>query len=88
MATGKIETGELLNNDFHEVPLNLYNMTGTIVNWMTYRLYKNVFEFGGSARVSTTARTGGNPGFYFYIPNNRELVSTFSLFAGTCLCSG
>ena len=63
---GKIVTEtDFSNNEYYGLSLTLYHIEGTISIGFTYRIWKNIFEFGGTARVNVTARTGGNPGFTF-----------------------
>lgn len=83
MASGTVHImSERFDNNFVDVGLTLLGCTGTIVNTFRYRIYKDIFEFGGTARFNITARTSSNPGAYFYIPGQRQALTSFYIQCG------
>ena len=83
MANGVVHfPSEIYNNNFTDIPLYGYNLTGSITNTFRYRIYKDIFEFGGDARIIVSSRTGSNPGVYFNLPSSRKLLTSFYLECG------
>lgn len=84
MASGVVHfPSESYNNNFIDVPTYSYNMTGSITNVFGYRIYKDIFEFGGCCRINVTARTGSNPGVYFNLPSSRKLLTSLYIQCGS-----
>ena len=80
MASGVVHfSSEMYNNNFSDCGLYLYNMTGSITNTFRYRINRDIYEFGGVARLTITSRTGSNPGVYFNLPSPRKLLTSFYL---------
>ena len=64
----------------------LKNCTGTIAEHMKYHLSGDICIIEGRLIVNNFARTGGNPGFTFSLPNGLKAKKSFSI--ASCGISG